>query len=189
MVLLREDTVPCAVRLGATSPMLVELFERVTLQPFTDTPGSNLTSRIRSMGRILRDVLATSGSSFSPPLGTSKTTCRTGDYTTLNRFPRQPCHDISSWRRRVCQAEQYQTPQLRPAKSLPIRTLTSTSGFEATNTLFQRTPSLNGSPAQRYFFYGRWIMAKAGPLRHRSALVPWPASPRNCSNKWDRTMS
>ena len=94
--------------------MLVELFERVTLQPFTDTPGSHLTSRIRSMGRILRDILATSGSSFSPPLETSKTTCRTGDYTTLNRFPQQPCTDVSSWRRRVCQSEQYQTPQLRP---------------------------------------------------------------------------
>ena len=56
VALLRDDTVPCAVRLGVTSPMLVELFERVTLQPFTDTPGSHLTSRIRSMGRILRDV-------------------------------------------------------------------------------------------------------------------------------------
>ena len=67
VLLLREDTVPCAVRLGATSPMLVELFERVTLQPFTDTPGSHLTSRIRSMGRILRDILATSVRHWRPP--------------------------------------------------------------------------------------------------------------------------
>ena len=37
MVLLREHTVPCAVHLGSTSPVLVELFERVTMEPFTDT--------------------------------------------------------------------------------------------------------------------------------------------------------
>ena len=110
VTLLREDTVPSAVRLGATSPMLVELFERVTQQPFTDTPGSHLTSRIRSMGRVLRDVLAAFGSSFSPPLATSTRQ----DYVTLNRFPRCPCPDIHRWRQRVAAAEQYQTPQLRP---------------------------------------------------------------------------
>lgn len=105
---------PCAVRLGATSPMLVELFERITGEPFTDTPGSYLTSRIRSMGRLLRVVLDTAGDSFNPPLETSKTVSRTGEYATLNRLPRRPCTDISLWRRRVCEAERHQTPQLRP---------------------------------------------------------------------------
>jgi hypothetical protein len=118
VTLLREDTVPCAVRLGATSPMLVELFERVTMQPFTDTPGSRLTSRIQSMGRLLREVLANFGPSFSPPLETSQVVSRQGAYATLNRFPRHPCHDLSSWRRRVTDSEQYQTPQLRPRQLL-----------------------------------------------------------------------
>jgi hypothetical protein len=118
VALLREDTVPCAVRLGATSPMLVELFERVTRQPFTDTPGSHLTSRIQSLGRLLREVLTHSGASFSPPLETSQVVSRQGAYATLNRFPKHPCPDISSWRRRVSEMEQYQTPQLRPRQLL-----------------------------------------------------------------------
>ena len=108
--LLREDTEPCAVRLGATSPMLVELFERVTQEPFTDTPGSLLTSRIKSLGRVLRDVLRDHGASFAPVLQSGKK----GFYVTLNRFPKVPCVDIMTWRRRVETAEQYQAPPLRP---------------------------------------------------------------------------
>ena len=114
VALLREHTTPCAARLGATSPMLVELFERITMEPFTDTPGSRLTSRIQSMGRLLREVLLSFGASFSPPLETSEVVSRQGVYVALNRFPRQPCPDISLWRRRVGELEQYQTPQLRP---------------------------------------------------------------------------
>ena len=110
MTLLHEDTVPCPVRLGSTSPMLVELFERVTGEPFTDTPGSLLTSRIKSMGRVLRDVLKDHGMSFTPPLETAKKR----DYVALNRFPRVPCPDIPAWRTRTMTAEQYHAPQLRP---------------------------------------------------------------------------
>jgi hypothetical protein len=110
VTLLRENTEPCAVRLGATSPMLVELFERVTQEPFTDTPGSLLTSRIKSLGRVLRDVLREHGASFAPVLQAGKK----GFYVTINRYPTVPCGDIGAWRRRIEAAEQYRAPPLRP---------------------------------------------------------------------------
>ena len=94
--------------------MLVELFERITLQPFTDAPGSRLTSRIQSMGRLLREVLANSGASFSPALATAEVVSKKGAYVALNRLPRRPCPNISLWRRCMCEEEKYQTSQLRP---------------------------------------------------------------------------
>lgn len=109
MRMLREDTVPCAVRLGSPSPVLVELFERVVGEPFTDVPGSLLTSRIKSLGRVLREVMQQHGASFAPPLQTAKKR----DYIVLNRVPRVPCPDVLAWRRRVQEAEKYQAAPLR----------------------------------------------------------------------------
>ena len=70
------------------------------------------------MGRLLREVLSTFGSSFSPPLETSEVTSRKGTYVALNRFPCHPCPDIPAWRQRVSDLEQYQTPQLRTSQLL-----------------------------------------------------------------------
>ena len=117
MTLLHAETVPCAVRLGATSPLLLELFERVTGEAFTDVPGSLLTNRIKSLGRVLREVIRVHGASFAPPLASANVR----GYMAINRLPRAPCLDIATWKQRVQNNERYQAPPLRPRQLLASR--------------------------------------------------------------------
>jgi hypothetical protein len=96
--LINEETTPCPAAQGATSEVLLELFERVTGEPATDSPGVALESRRRAFSKVLGNV--TTGVQFIPPL---QTVTKRG-YMRWNRVPRVPA-DIASWRRRVEQLE------------------------------------------------------------------------------------
>ena len=121
LTLLQEDTQPCAAFLGSTAAMLVELFERVTGEPFTDVPGSLVDSRIGSLSRTLPTFVRDYGSSFSPPLETVSALRQRNLVTILNRFPRHPCSDIQAWKRKVKEREQYQAAAPRPQAVIGAR--------------------------------------------------------------------
>jgi hypothetical protein len=92
--LINEETTPCPAVQGATSEVLLELFERITGEPATDSPGVALESRRRAFAKVLGNV--TREVVFDPPLQTA-IRCR---YMLWNRVPRVPA-DIAVWRRRV----------------------------------------------------------------------------------------
>ena len=98
--LIRSDTEPCPVSAGATAVTLLELFERLTAEPFTDTPGAPITSRVRSVAKVLGNI--TRDEVFDPPLRQSKS----GSLVRWNRIPRQRV-DVVAWRRRMEEAERH----------------------------------------------------------------------------------
>ena len=51
--LIRVDMEVCPVRMGSTAVVFLELFERVTGEPFSDTPGALLGTRVRGMAKVL----------------------------------------------------------------------------------------------------------------------------------------
>ena len=104
--LIVEDTVPCPAASGAVGPCLLELFERTTGEPFSETPGALLTNRVRSLSKVMGNLVQEVP--FNPPLLAAKRR----DYVSWNRCPRQPA-DWVSWRRRTEAAEQYQAPPPR----------------------------------------------------------------------------
>lgn len=69
--------------LGSPSPVLTELFERVRGESFTAVLGSLQTSLIKSLRRVLREVLQQNVATFVPPLETAKIR----DYIVLNWVP------------------------------------------------------------------------------------------------------
>lgn len=90
--LLHEDVDVCPGTAGSTAEEMLALFERVTGEHFSDTPGTALTSRIRSIAKVLGNI--TREVEFTPPL--SSTT--RGMYRVWNRAPRMRV-DIDCWRR------------------------------------------------------------------------------------------
>ena len=107
MRLIKEHTVVCPAASGAVAPCLLELFERVTGEPFCELPGSLLRTRILSISRVLSNLVAQE--SFTPPLVQEKKRglCR------WNRCPREGV-DWDGWRRRVESEERFSAPVRRP---------------------------------------------------------------------------
>jgi hypothetical protein len=97
--LLASDTVVCTPNLGATAVEILELFERVTNEPFSDTPGVPLTSRVRALAKVMGNI--TRAGEGEPPLAAG----RRRDLTTWSRVPRDHV-DVEAWRRRVETMEQ-----------------------------------------------------------------------------------
>ena len=56
----------CSVQEGVAAVAVLELFERLTQEPFSDTPGALVGSRVRAMAKVLGNV--TREESFDPPL-------------------------------------------------------------------------------------------------------------------------
>ena len=48
---INEDTAVCPASSGAVAPCMLELFERVTGELFSETPNALLTNRVRAMAK------------------------------------------------------------------------------------------------------------------------------------------
>jgi hypothetical protein len=103
---INDHTTVCPASSGAVAACMLELFERVTGELFSETPGALLTNWVRAlakvMGNLVREV------AFDPPLLSG----RQRDYVCWNRCPRERV-DWQSWRRRTEAAEEYRAPVLR----------------------------------------------------------------------------
>ena len=106
VTVITTETVVCPAAAGATSEVLLELFERVTGEAATDSPGVALASRRRSFAKVLGNVAR--DFTFDPPLVHS---VFSRGVMRWNRAPRIPA-DITSWRRRV-EASEDAHPALR----------------------------------------------------------------------------
>ena len=57
MGLINEEMVVCDVVVGSVGMCFLELFERVTLELFSSTPGALLTARVRAISRVLSNLV------------------------------------------------------------------------------------------------------------------------------------
>ena len=105
--LLEEDTVVCSASAGSTSVVLLELFERVTGQAFHDSPGMGVVSRVRSIGKVLGNLMREGV--LDPPLSSVKQANKKGEYLCWNRRPKVPT-DVQAWRARMERREKQQGP-------------------------------------------------------------------------------
>jgi len=104
--LIRADMEVCPARLGSPALEFLELFERVTGEPFSDTPGALVGSRVRGMDKVLGNVAVEER--WVPPL--EKVNLR--GWLRWTRRPREPV-DAEAWRRRVEAAEAHTGPVRR----------------------------------------------------------------------------
>lgn len=100
LAVITSETEPCPTSKGGTAEVFLELFERVTTEPFTDTPGVALTNRIRSLAKVLGNI--TREVQLQPPLVQSTT----GSLVRWNRTPRHRV-DVRAWRRSVEERERH----------------------------------------------------------------------------------
>ena len=103
-----DDTIVCDVAVGSIGPCLLELFERITGEPFTVVPGALLAARVRALSRVMTTLMRREGL-FDPPLQQSQRVLRTGSYSCWSRRPRV-WGDWEAWRRQVLLAESLQLP-------------------------------------------------------------------------------
>jgi hypothetical protein len=106
LTVLASETTVVAPNLGATALELTELFERITAETFTDTPGVQLTSRVRALAKVMGNL--TRAGEGVPPLLAG----RRRDLVCWSRVPRGSV-DVAAWRRRVEAAEQFTTRPVR----------------------------------------------------------------------------
>ena len=96
----------CPPRMGASAATVVELFERVTQEAFSDTPGALLTSRIRGMAKVMGNV--SREEEWTPALESLSVR----GTLMWNRRPKAP-RDVEAWRRAIEQAEAHAAPVRR----------------------------------------------------------------------------
>ena len=94
MALLKEDMVSCSNAEGVAAVGVLELFERLTGELFSDTPGALVGSRVRGMAKVLDNI--SREEHLDPPL--LRAVHRA--YVFWNRRPLVPA-DVSAWRRIV----------------------------------------------------------------------------------------
>ena len=96
----------CAPNLGSTALELVELFERVTGEPFTETPGVPLLSRVRCLTSKMRHLVRSGAG--QPPVMAG---LRRGHHQNVcwSRLPRVVV-DVAAWKARVEAAERSDAP-------------------------------------------------------------------------------
>ena len=96
----------CPVTSGSVAPCFLELFERVTGEPFSETPGALLTNRVRAIAKVLGNLVREV--TFTPPLLQG----RQRAYVCWNRCPRERV-EMVVWRRRVEATEEFRAPPPR----------------------------------------------------------------------------
>ena len=106
--LLQDDMVPCPAASGVSASALLALFERITSEPYTQTPGADVTKRIASLGRTLANLSQPSAAAaLNPPLLRHS---RQGTFY-YNRAPKERI-DGAEWRR-----EQQRVEAAHPARA------------------------------------------------------------------------
>ena len=111
VMMLQEHTIPCPAARGSKPQVLLDLFEELTGEPYTQTPGSSATSRLAGFGKTLGNLV---GSSDLVPALERRSV--TGGRWLYSRVPRQH-RDDEGWRRRA-DLEAAGRPEPRPAVSL-----------------------------------------------------------------------
>ena len=111
VTLIREDMVVCPVGEGVPAVVVLELFERVTGEAFSDTPGARVESRVRGMGKVLGNLAREEGL-MDPPLLQARRVLARNALVVCNRRPRVS-RDVQAWRRSVEAAEAHSAPVSR----------------------------------------------------------------------------
>ena len=103
VALIQEEMLPCPAEQGVPAVGVLELFEQVTGEAFSDTPGVLVGSRVRGIAKVLGNVAREEP--WDPPL---RQTARRG-LVFWNRRPRQP-RDAAAWRLAVEASEAHTAP-------------------------------------------------------------------------------
>ena len=111
--LVAEDMLECSPQAGMAAVAVLELFERVTGEAFTDTPGTLLGNRVRAVAKVLGNI--TREEVFDPPL----TQLRRRGWMIWNRKPTVAV-DVAEWRRRVEAEEAHAAPVLRLSEQMAV---------------------------------------------------------------------
>lgn len=98
LIVIRDHTEVCSPHQGVEAVALLELFERVTGEAFSDTPGTRIGQRVRGIAKVLGNI--SREDEISPPLESISRVQRTGRFLVWNRQPREVV-DVRAWRRRV----------------------------------------------------------------------------------------
>lgn len=142
------------------------VFETITHEAFTDTPGVPITSRVRSLAKIMSNL--TREGVGHPPLqaglrrGKNHLVC-------WSRRPLQPL-DVASWRRRMESSEQHgplpqrRRLQMAEADSGLLAWLRSHPISSPPQT------SMSENPGWPFCCCGRWTMAAPGLPRRRTVI-------------------
>ena len=107
MQFLEEDTQSCAALAGSTAEVLLAHFERRTGEAYTDSPGASVTSRVRSLAKVMGNI--TREGTFDPPL----LSATWNQYRVWSRVPTVP-FDVEWWR---CE-EEAREAEVTPAARL-----------------------------------------------------------------------
>ena len=106
LAVMREDMDCCPLEEGVETVVILELFERVTQEAFTATPGTLVGQRLQALARVLGNVLREE--EFDPPL--EQVSRRRG--VVWNRRP-QVAVDVDAWRRQQESVESRAAPMPR----------------------------------------------------------------------------
>ena len=106
--IVQEEMDVCPQAEGVEAVVVLELFERVTGEAFTDTPGTLVGQRVRALAKVLGNVAQEAV--FDPPL----TQAQRRALTIWNRRPRVAV-DVGAWRRQTesVEARAPPVPRLR----------------------------------------------------------------------------
>ena len=110
--LIQEDMVVCPASCGASALELLELFERLTGEPFFPVPGGLLKQRTASIGHVMGVIFASAAAEnliFDPPL-------QKGAFRGCLRYTRCPRVRgyVDAWLARTRMAEEPSARSLRP---------------------------------------------------------------------------
>jgi hypothetical protein len=108
MAIVRDEMVPCPPADGVEAVVVLELFERVTSEAFTDSPGTLVGHRVRALAKVLGNLAREEV--FDPPL----LQARRRALTIWSRRPRVSV-DVVGWRRQqeIVEARAAPVPRLR----------------------------------------------------------------------------
>ena len=92
--------------------VVLELFERVTGEAFSDTPGVVVGQRVRGIAKVLGNI--SREEAITPPLVSTTRVHHSGRMVVWNRQPHEEI-DVRAWRRRVeaLEARAPPVPRLR----------------------------------------------------------------------------
>jgi hypothetical protein len=80
MAIVRDEMVPCPPADGVEAVVVLELFERVTSEAFTDSPGTLVGHRVRALAKVLGNLAREEV--FDPPLMQARRRALTIDEST-----------------------------------------------------------------------------------------------------------
>ena len=102
LTVIQDNMTACSPGQGVESVAVLEVFERVTGEAFSDTPGTRIGQRVRGIAKVLGNI--SREEELDPPLLSTTKVQHSGKMAVWNRQPREAV-DIRAWRRQVEAAE------------------------------------------------------------------------------------